>query len=57
MNTITDLMYAKNFAEGGFRDIFMATSSDSGMPMKWVIQKVKQDRIGLITSKLNLTNL
>ena len=56
-STITALMETEKFAEEGFRDAFRAISSHPGMPTKWVINKAQQDRIGLITSQLKLTNL
>ena len=57
VSTITALMETEKFEGGGFRDAFRATSIHPGMPTKWVIKKAQQDRIGLITSQLNLTNL
>ena len=38
-------MDSEKFSEGGFRDAFMATTSQSGLPGKWVIKQYKDDKM------------
>ena len=45
----------EKFAEGGFREAFMATPSQPGLPGKWVIKMYRNEKIQSITDFLNIS--
>ncbi len=48
-------MDSEKFSEGDFRDAFMATSSQPGLPGKWVIKMCKEKEVETITEYLNIS--
>ena len=55
--TLDVVLEKKNFAEGGFRDAFIATPTKSGMPSKWVLKKAKDKSINNIIQTRHLSSV
>ena len=57
VGTVNAMLEKTKFSEVGFRDAFIARSTQKGMPTKWVVKKAKPESQANITANLNLTNL
>ena len=57
VGTLNAMLEKTKFSEGGFRDAFIARSTQKEMPTKWVVKKTKTESQANITANLNLTNL
>ena len=56
--TYPSLMVLKDkqkFAEGGFRNAFLATSKDKSVYSKWVIKETNEDMMSQVTHTFNIT--
>ena len=52
---LTILKDNQKFAEGGFRNAFLATSNDQSVHSKWVIKETKEDMMSQVTHTFNIT--
>ena len=46
---------SEKFSEGGFREAFMATTSQPGLPGKWVLKKYRNEKVQTITYFLDIS--